>query len=299
MLLRTAAATFGLALTGYSKPDDARLKKVLFFSKSSGYEHSVIKRNGGQLSFAEKTLAELGPKHGIDFVFSKDGSVFDANYIGQFDAFFFFTSGNLLGAGNDKNPPMTEAGKAALLDAIEHGKGFIGAHSATDTFETNEPPGFDTKVRSQRYHNYGSKADPYVRMIGAEFIKHDKQQTATQRVADSKFPGMPEKDFGLMEEWYSFADFSHDLHVLLVQETLGMTGSVYNRPLYPSTWARMHGKGRVFYTAMGHREETWTNPMFQQLLFGGISWAVGNVDADVRPNIKKVTPAFEVLPPQS
>ena len=47
-----------------------------------------------------------------------------------------------------------------------------------------------------------------------------------------------------------------------------MEGPSYKRPPYPSTWARMHGKGRVFYTSMGHREDVWTSPEFQAVLIG-------------------------------
>lgn len=289
MILRTAAATIGVVLTGcVATRRNARVKtkKVLFFSKSSGYEHSVIKRHGAELSFAEKILADLGPKQGIDFTFSKDGSLFTPEYLAQFDAYFFYTSGDLTVAGQDKNPPMTAGGKAALLDAVRQGKGFIGTHAATDTFLTG----------GNKYENHGKSTDPYLRMLGAEFIAHNEQQKAKQRVADKTFPGMPGEDFELMEEWYSLKDFQPDLHALLVQETEGMVGPSYQRPPYPSTWARMHGKGRVFYTAMGHREDVWTNPMFQQLLFGGISWAVRNVDADVTPNLHQVTPECLRLP---
>ena len=45
-------------------------------------------------------------------------------------------------------------------------------------------------------------------------------------------------------------------------------------PPYPATWARMHGKGRVFYTSMGHREDVWTNEKFQQVALGGFSWVL-------------------------
>jgi len=301
MILRTAAAAFGLGLTSYSFSGQAavpKVKKVLFFSKSSGYEHSVIKRKDGQPAHAEKILAQLGPENGIEFSFSKDGSLFTPAYLKQFDAFFFYTTGDLTAPGGDKNPPMTPAGKEAFLDAIKSGKGFIGTHSATDTFHTNEPDGFDTKNRKPRYQNYGDKADPYVRMIGAEFIMHGKQQVAKMRVASPKFPGMPRADVSLLDEWYSLKDFAKDLHVLLVQETEGMTGAPYQRPPFPATWARMHGQGRVFYSSMGHREDVWENPMFQELIFGGINWAVGNVDADVTPNIDKVTPKCAEIPPE-
>jgi type 1 glutamine amidotransferase len=89
-----------------------------------------------------------------------------------------------------------------------------------------------------------------------------------------------------------------DLHVIMVQLTEGMkSGPVgeYDRPNYPMTWARNHGKGRVFYTSMGHREDVWDNPMYQGLLLGALTWATGQVDADIEPNIKKVTPDFDKL----
>src|SRR5581483_9607035 len=265
MILRTAAATFGLSLTGWNaQAAPAKAKKILFFSKSSGYEHSVIKRKDNEPAFAEKILADLGPKHGVEFSFSKDGSLFTPDYVKQFDAFFFYTTGDLTWAGTDKNPPMSPEGKAAFLDAIKQGKGFIGTHSASDTFHTNEPSGKED--RPARYKNYGDAVDPYVKMLGGEFIKHDKQQKAKMRVVDAKFPGMPQADFEWMEEWYSIKEFAKDLHVLLVQETAGMEGPSYQRPSYPATWARLHGKGRVFYTSMGHREDVWQNPLFQDLL---------------------------------
>src|SRR3954471_12745292 len=134
--------------------------KVLFFSKSSNFEHSVIKRRAGQPSWAEQVLAREGPKHDIEFVFSKDGSLFTPEYLAQFDAFMFYTSGDLTAAGKDGNPPMTPAGKAALMDAVKNGKGFVGVHSATDTFHTDETAETDTnRPRTWRYRSAGAKAD--------------------------------------------------------------------------------------------------------------------------------------------
>lgn len=301
MIYRTGAAALFLGLAGRTAfPQITKTRKVLFFSKSSGFEHSPIKTVNGQPSFAQKILTELGPKHGIEFTFSKDGSLFNAEYLAQFDAYFFYTTGQLTEKGKDGNPPMSHEGKAAFLNAIKNGKGFIGTHSATDTFNMGEGEDVPKDKIPTRYKNYGDAADPYVRMIGAEFIHHDKQQKATLHVVDSKFPGFEGRtDFQLMEEWYSLKDFSDNLHVILVQETAGMEGQHYQRPPYPETWARMHGQGRVFYTSMGHREDVWTNPMYQQMLFGGIAWAVRNVDADVTPNIFKVAPDCMTLPPST
>ena len=303
MLLRTGAVTLGLGLGlgGWplARAATAQRRKVLFFTKSSGYEHSVIRHQPGEMSHAGRILAELGPKHGIDFTFSKDGSLFTPAYLAGFDAFFFYTTGDLTVRGGDGHPPMTPAGKAAFLEAIHNGKGFIGSHSATDTFHTNEPAGTGTGGRPDRYQNYGEQADPYVQMIGAEFIVHGTQQKSRMRVVDPIFPGMKAagEGFELHEEWYSLKDFARNLHVLLIQETEGMTGEMYRRPPYPATWARMHGQGRVFYTSMGHREDVWTNPVFQEILLGGVAWAVRNVEADATPNIDEAAPGYAVIPP--
>ena len=271
-------------------------KKILFFSKSSGFEHSVIKRGkSGEPSYAEKLLTEWAPKHQYEFTFSKDGSLFNKQYIDGFDAFFFYTTGDLTEAGTDKQPPMTKEGKAAFLDAIRNGKGFIGSHSASDTFHS---PG-NKEIGPARFKSDGDNVDPYIAMIGGEFIKHGAQQKSHLICSDQKFPGLEKfpQDFNVNEEWYSLKNFAPNLHVLLVQDTSGMTGHEYERPPYPSTWARMYGKGRVFYTNMGHREDIWTNPVFQDVLFSGIDWALGRTDGDVAPNLDQVTPKAGDLPP--
>jgi type 1 glutamine amidotransferase len=294
-----AAVTAAVLVCQHAQAGDAP-KKILFFSKSSGFEHDMIKEKNGQPSEAQKILAELGPKNNFEFTFTKDGSVFTPENIAKYDAFFFYTTGDLTEPGTDKNPPMSKEGKAAFLEAIHNGKGFIGTHSAEDTFHS---PG-GKEHGPARWALDGDNADPYVKMIGAEFIIHGSQQKAHQIVVDKNFPGMSAvpDDFGPQEEWYSLKDFQPNLHVLLVQDTSTMkkTGNdrtAYDRPNYPSTWARQYGKGRVFYTSMGHRSDVWTNPVFQSVLIGGINWAVGNVEADVTPNLQTAAPEANVLPP--
>jgi len=274
---------------------NADTKKILFFTKSSGYEHSVISWKNGQPGFAEKVLLDLGKKNGWEFTFSKDGSKFGKDYLSQFDAVFFYTTGDLCSAGTDMQPPMTPEGKQALIDYVRSGKGFIGTHSASDTFHT----GNEAKKGPDRYVNHGTNADAYVHFLGGEFIKHDKQQTANVTVVDPKFPGFENigTNFAVMEEWYSLKDFSPDDHVLTVIDAPHMDGNDYKRPPYPNGWARMEGKGRVWYTALGHREDVWTSSLFQQILSGGIKWALGEVQAEVPPNIKEAAPGAYTNPP--
>ena len=294
MRVLTSLLTAGLLMAGtFHSPAADTSKKILFFSKSSGFEHSVIKRNAGQPAYAEQVLKELGTKHGFEFNFSKDGSLFSPTYLAQFDAYFFYTTGDLTEAGTDKNPPMSPEGKQAFLDAVKGGKGFVGTHSATDTFHS---PG--NKANGEARFTGDAVVDPYITMIGGEFIKHGAQQATRLVCNDPAFPGAKSvrAGFGPMEEWYSLKNFSPDLHVILTQDTAGMKGNEYARPPYPSTWARLHGKGRVFYTNMGHREDVWTNPVFQDVLIGGLNWATRRIEADVTPNLAKATPGASKLP---
>ena len=274
---------------------DNATKHVLFFNKSSGFEHSAIKHAPGELAASEKVLKELGDKHNIEFTFTKDGTMFTPENLKKFDVFMFYTTGDLTTVGTDGHPAMSKEAKAMFLEAIHNGKGFVGVHSATDTFHS--PDG--EKIGPTRYKNDGDNADPYIKMIGGEFIKHGAQQPGHLICVDKKFPGMSAvpDDFAPTEEWYSLKDFAPNMHVLLVQDTSKMHGNIYQRPNYPSTWAHMYGKGRVFYTNMGHREDVWANPVFQAVLMGGFDWTLQRADADVKPNIKKVTPRADVMPP--
>lgn len=281
MLLTAGAAVVGLSAfpARWLAAEEKKKQKVLYFTRSAGFEHPEVIRKGNELSRSEKTLTKLGEKVGFDVVCSKDGAVFDGD-LDQFDAFAFYTSGDLTGKPALPQPgrPMSPEGKKKLLAAIEAGKGFVGIHSATDSFR-------------------GEGIDPYIAMIGGEFLTHASQQKAMMKVVSPNFPGVRGLDdgFKMLEEWYAFKKFAPDLHVILVQETAGMHDPPYQRPPYPATWARMHGKGRVFYTSLGHREDVWTNPKFQQVLLGGIAWALKNADADVTPNIARVTPGANEL----
>jgi hypothetical protein len=282
MLLTTGAAALGLSAFpfGWAAAADKKKQKVLYFSRSAGFVHPMVMRKEDGLSVSDKVLIELGEKNGFEVVCEQDGAVFDGD-LDQYDCFAFYTSGNLCAKSEKPQPgePMSPAGKEKFMAAIAAGKGFVGIHSATDSFRQKDG------------------IDPYIAMIGGEFLMHDKQQKALMKVVDPKFPGMAGfgDGFEMMEEWYAFTKFNPDLHVILVQETEGMTGPHYQRPAYPATWARMEGKGRVFYTSMCHNKDTITGPTFAQVLLGGLSWTMRNVDADVTPNIAQVTPGANLL----
>ena len=277
-----AASTFP---TGWVAAAEERQQKVLYFTRNVGFYHSVVQRKGDALSHSERALIDMGKRVGIDVECTKDGRVFDGD-LDQYDAIAFFANNDLTVAGEQNEPPMSLAGKQRLLEAVAGGKGFVAFHSSCACWRTPGP----------RIAN-ATELDPYIAMIGGEFIAHGPQQEATMRVASPAFPGMNGlgDSFKLLEEWYALKNFADDLHVILVQETTGMKGDCYQRPPYPSTWARRHGKGRVFVTSMAHRENVWMEEPFQQIVLGGLGWALGNVDADVSPNIDTVTPRAREL----
>jgi type 1 glutamine amidotransferase len=274
---------------GRANDDNNRNKaKVLFVSKSSGFEHDVVKRTGEGQSLSEAILTELGRINGFNVIATKDGRVFDSD-LTQYDAFFFFTTGNLTEAGTDKTPPMSAHGKEALLAAIRNGKGFLGVHSASDTFHS----------KGARYEMQ-EQPDSYIAMLGGEFISHGSQQEARVKVVDPNFPGLrgSSETFTIKEEWYSLKNFSKDIHALLVLETEGMYDSNYRRPPFPIAWARKEGKGRVYFNAMGHRDDVWMSERFQQMLAEAVAWVTGGKDAEVDANISKVTPEAGAMPPK-
>ena len=283
-----------LAASAYSAP-----LRVLYFTKSSGYEHSVIKWVDGKPSYSEKILSTLAPKHDLAFTFSKDGGLFSPEYLAKFDVVVFYTSGDLLSVGTDGHPAMTPAGKQALLAWVANGHGFIALHAGSDTFHTGESGGGNANDRSNRYKLHGPASDPYVLLLGGEFINHGPQQVARVSVIDPHFPGCGElhDSFECQEEWYSLKEFAPNLHVLLMLQTAGMQGVEYQRPPFPLAWARAFGSGRVWCNAMGHREDVWDSERFQAMLVGGIEWAGGRLKAQAAPNLDQVAPAANTIPP--
>src|SRR5262249_10281108 len=131
MLARTGAAAVALGLypfpLGWVAAADEPRRRILMFTRSAGYEHDVVKRQGAEPSRAEKFVSGLGTKHTFEVVASKDGRVFVNEDLTKIDAFLFESQGNLSKEqSRDGQPPVPPEGKKALLKAIADGKGFVG-----------------------------------------------------------------------------------------------------------------------------------------------------------------------------
>src|SRR5690349_202805 len=126
-LLKLASGA-ALGWTALRAATGGRPRRLLYFTRSAGFEHSVIKRQDGQTSHSEKYLAEMGKRGGFEMECTKDGRIFDAGLDG-YDLIAFYTSGVLTDPSKDGGSPMTAAGKRNLLDAIAQGKPFVGFHA--------------------------------------------------------------------------------------------------------------------------------------------------------------------------
>ena len=251
-----------IVLPGAACAAEAR-KKLLAIGEEKGYRHESV-------SHALATIERLGREAGLwDTTIRTDTEAltkkkleYNAKNLNDFDAVLFYTGGTL---------EMDDQQKADFLSAIhEDGKGFIGIHSATITF-TGWP-------------EYGE-------MIGGYFDEHPWGTfDAPIVVEDSGFPGMKAwpAAFMLKDEIYQIRNFSRKrVHVLmrLDEDKLDLTNPRVHRKDgdFAVTWAKMYGKGRVYYSTLGHPTENWDRPEMQTMYVEAIKWALGLVDADVTP----------------
>jgi type 1 glutamine amidotransferase len=243
MVLAGALVAVGTAAAS-AKP----LPKVLFVTHSAGFRHQVVTRSpDGSLSFAEKQL-QAAAKDRFDVVATQDLGELSREKLKNCRAAVFYTTGEL--------PIDVEA----LTDFVKAGGGFTGIHSATDTL-------------------YKSAA--YGELIGGYFDGHPWHEKVRIKVEDARHPATAHlgTSFEIADEIYQFKDWDRKkLHVLmsLDSESVDLTKQGVKRADrdFANAWTRDYGKGRVFYTALGHREEVWADPRFLTHLVNGIAWTL-------------------------
>lgn len=238
-------------------------KKLLAIGEEKGYRHEAV-------SHALATIEQLGRQTGLWDTYirtdtealSKKKLEYNAKNLNDFDAVLFYTGGTL---------EMDDQQKADFMSFIrDDGKGFVGIHSATITF---------------------TKWPEYGEMIGGYFDEHPWGTfDAPILVEDPNFPGMAQwpRTFRIKDEIYQVKNFSRDKCRVLMR--LDASKLDLNNPRvhrkdkdFAVAWAKMYGRGRVYYSTLGHVEENWDNPDFQKMYTEAIKWALGLVNADVTP----------------
>ncbi len=239
-----------LAATALAAP-----KRVLYVTHTAGFRHDSI-------PVSRQAMESLGARSGgaLEVVSTEDLSLISADGLRNFDAVFFFTTGELA---------LSDRQKQDFLAFVRDGKGFGGAHSATDTL--------------YNWPEYGE-------MLGAYFDEHPWAQQVTVDVEDPDHPAMRNlaPSFQVTDEIYQFRAFSRErLRVLMTLDTRTVD---LRHPLVKRTdgdfalaWCRNYGRGRVFYTALGHPEELWRDERFQTMLLNALLWLAGEVPGEAAP----------------
>lgn len=251
------------AVSGLFAQQAAPRKKLLVIGEEKGYRHEAV-------SHAMVTIERLGNESGLwDTTIRTDTEAltkkkleYNAKNLNDFDAVFFYTGGTL---------EMDEQQKADFLSFIrDDGKGFIGAHSATITW---------------------TKWPEFGEMIGGFFDEHPWNTFAAPvLVEDAAFPGMSQwpRAFTLTDEIYQIKGYSRENRRVLMRldpAKLDLSNPKVHRTDkdFAVTWAKMYGKGRVFYSTLGHVEANWDKPEMQKMFLEAIKWAMRLTDADVTP----------------
>ena len=310
-MLRRFFITLGLGIAilhgGSLQAQDTgkKIPRLLVITESKGFVHSVVKRPApDKFCLVEEALTRLGKETGdFEAVCSQDSrKEITAENLAKYDAVYYYTPGDL---------PWSETQKADLLSFVRSGKGFTGSHCATDTFYGWTPYGdmiggyFDghpwhTKVKvmvedttNPATRHLGTSFEitdelyqfrtPYSRdklrvlmRIDPSWAKErrlDEQRQIDKRKADMLAKAAKLRDDGKTAE----AD-------KLTQEADRSRPGIHRADDdHALAWVRDYGKGRVFYTALGHRDEVWKDPRFLGHMRGGLQYAMGTAQGDAAP----------------
>ncbi len=231
----------------------AAMRRVLYSTCSMGFRHRV-------LPLSREVMQFLARRSGYFRVtLTEDVRQINRRDLRRFDCVVFYTSGEL---------PLSDEQKQALLDFVRSGHGFVGIHSASDT--------------CYNWPEYGE-------MLGGYFDGHPWHQWVKINVEDTTHPATRHfgQSFWINDEIYQYKNFSRArVHVLLSLDNSSVDVNRSNHPVkdFPISWCRRYGKGRVFYTGLGHDRDVWLNPRFQRHLVNGICWAMGDLPGEATPS---------------
>jgi hypothetical protein len=250
-----------VAASGLRAEDGPRKDvRILMVTQSAGFKHGSVTRKDGKLSPAERAMTDLGISSNLFRVdCTQDVSEIIKDKLAAYDIVMFYTTGVL---------PFADDVRDYLFDVWvkQKGHGFIGTHSAADTF-----------------HDY----KPYWEMLGGTFNGHpwNANETVTITVHDQNHPLSKPwgSEFEITDEIYRFKNWQPEKVRVLM--SLNMAKTKLKQPYHvPIAWVKNYGDGRVLHMSLGHREDVWTNEIYMKSLLGGVKWILGLEPGDASPN---------------
>lgn len=234
-----------IGAAGLSTAAAAEIPRVLLFSHSTGYRHASIEP-------AVEAIERLGEREKLEVVASEDPAVFSTGGLADFDAIVF------LSTSTDSQDPASEWFTGDRRDALQAfvrgGGGIVGIHAAADS----------------HYH-----WPWYGKMIGGHFVSHPEgTPEGDLRVVDRDHRATRDVDPTMrrVDEWYYFGDYNPEADLLVTLDPASIGEADVNPN--PISWAHEFEGGRVFYTAMGHTTESYSDANFLDHLAGGIHWVI-------------------------
>jgi type 1 glutamine amidotransferase len=248
------AAILSLSVASAAPAQSNRGTAILIFSHTTGFRHDSIPDG-------IRAISAIAQRRGMQVVASEDPRMFDDANLLRFGAIV------LLSTTTDPKLPASEwlvgERRAALQDFVGRGGGILAIHAAADS----------------HYH-----WPWYAHLIGGRFERHPPG-TAKGRISmtDPSYRlsrGLPAV-FEHTDEWYYFADFDPSSTVVATLDPASIGEKDVNPN--PVTWSRKVGGGRVFYTAMGHTKESYSEPHFLKQLENGLVWILESAGSDPEP----------------
>lgn len=213
--------------------------KILVFSKTAEWHHESI-------AAGNDALLKLAEENNFVVDTTTNANLFKDDYLQKYAAVVFLsTTGDVFNKDQE----------GALMRYIQSGGGFVGIHGASDT--------------EHEWKWYGQ-------LIGGYFKNHPDVQEAVLEVVDNKHPSteMLPKKWKRTDEWYNFIELNKDVNVLITIDEDTYDGGE-NGDSHPMAWYHTYDGGRVFYTALGHSDQAFSEPLFLQHLLGGIRYVIG------------------------
>jgi len=267
-VLVAVAAMIGADSSSVLAADDTPTK-VLMLTESKGFTHGTVRRPEGKLATAEIAMIQLGKETGLFDVDCTQNSAadFTKENLQNYDVVMFYTTGELPIAEEDRDYFINDWLK-------QEGHGFIGFHSATDTYRAKDPK------QNEKFRWYWD-------MVGGTFAGHPWTQnsTVTMTVHDPDHPVM--EPFGEVfvhqDEIYQYKNWQPEKVRVLM--SLDMSESTPKKPYHvPVAWVKNWGDGKVYVNNLGHRDETWTNKAFLESVTNAVRWIRGDMPGPTAPN---------------
>ena len=269
LAIACAAVTVAAAVAAQAPGQKPGKKRVLCIGESKGWQHDAV-------TYGLATIWRWGQETGLydtyirtdcELVTKKKSSSNNVKNLDWFDAVVFYTTGEL---------DMDESQKADLISFVrDDGKGFVGVHSALDTF--------------YKWPEYGE-------MVGGYFDGHPWNTFDAPILIED--PGSPmtrhfkSRSIVVNDEIYQAKDWSRDKVRVLMrmdESQLDLTKKGIKRADkdWAVTWIKSYGKGRVFYSTLGHTYEAWDDKGVATMYLEGIKWALGLTEADTTSQPRK------------